>query len=370
MVAAKGLHDQFVTSIRPPADSALAAWPLYGVEVHAEAFDVLRSGRYLKLPGHAPVVSLLAGLLVVCLLSAVVATSLWRSTLASTVALLAGVGVILLATGLAFKFLLIALPVASPTVALLGVWGASTARALVRSRAARRRVQEMFGRYLAPQVVSRLLAHEDEAAAGGTRRTITVLFSDIRGFTTWSEGRKPEQVVAQLNEYLSAMADVVAEHGGYVDKFIGDAVMALWGVPLPRPDHAGAALAAAREMLRRLEQLNQDWRARGLEPFRIGVGLHSGEALVGNLGSNRKADYTAIGDTVNTASRLEGMTKQLGHVLVISEECVEAMPHPPRDLTCLGTVAIRGRDAGIVVFTPKVLEEEPAPAHTAPELRR
>jgi adenylate cyclase len=182
---------------------------------------------------------------------------------------------------------------------------------------------------------------------------ITVLFSDIRGFTSWSETRRPEEVVAQLNEYLSAMADVVADHGGYVDKFIGDAVMALWSVPIEQPDHADRGLATAREMLRRLDLLNQDWKTRGLEPFKIGIGLHSGEALVGNLGSDRKADYTAIGDTVNTASRLESMTKELGASPAISVDCASLLGERPPDLRPLGSVPIRGREAGVEIFTLK-----------------
>ncbi len=348
---AQGLRDDFNTPIRPEPGRGLKNWPLHAVEVHAEALDLLRQGRLIRAAQDEPVLSTAALLLLAAMVLGAAECTLRLRPAASALALAAGVVAIVTAATAAFRLRMLALPMAAPLAALLIVWGAGTVRALVRSLAARRQVQDLFGRYLAPAVVQRLVENPGEAAPGGTRRTITVLFSDIRDFTSWSESRPPEAVVRQLNEYLSAMSEVVAEHGGYVDKFIGDALMAIWGVPLFQADHADRGLATARAMLLVLEALNADWERRGLSSFRIGIGLHSGEALVGNLGSVRKADYTAIGDTVNTASRLEGMNKVLKTTLLVSKACRDAMVRPAADLRSLGVMAIRSREGTVELFS-------------------
>jgi class 3 adenylate cyclase len=211
-------------------------------------------------------------------------------------------------------------------------------------------VRELFGRYVSPEIVRRLAAEPDSLRLGGERVTLTLLFSDIRGFTAMSERLPPETVVEVLNEYLEAMTAIVFRHGGTVDKFIGDAVMAFWGAPIPVPDHARRAVAAALEMRAELAALNARWRERGVPvELRIGIGVHTGEAIVGNIGSlSRKLEYTAIGDTVNLTSRLEGMTVPMGTDLLISDATREAAGDA-FDYHPLGEVQVKGKEQAVRV---------------------
>jgi len=170
-----------------------------------------------------------------------------------------------------------------------------------------RRLRGQFAQYVSPEIVEQIIEHGVEL--GGTRRRVTVLFSDIRGFTTLSEKVPAEDLVKQLNEYLSAMSEIIIRNGGYLDKFIGDGILAIYGAPVEQPDAAWKATLSAVEMLERLAALNTTWKGEGRTELKIGIGIHSGEAIVGNMGSARKLEYTAVGDTVNTASRIESKTK-------------------------------------------------------------
>lgn len=212
-----------------------------------------------------------------------------------------------------------------------------------------RRVEGIFGRYVSPAVVRQLLGRPEALQLGGRRREISVLFSDIRGFTTLSERLRPEEVGAMLNEYFSAVVDVVFAHGGTVDKFVGDAIVALFNAPLDQPDHAQRAVSTARAMQEVAATLASRWAAQGKPALRIGIGVHTGPAVVGSFGSERRSDYTAIGDTMNVASRLEGLSKDLGCSIVISEVTAGALstlaPFEP-----LGRVAIRGREESMALY--------------------
>lgn len=172
---------------------------------------------------------------------------------------------------------------------------------------AHRKLRHQFGQYVSPELVQQIIEHGVEL--GGTRRRITVMFSDIRGFTTLSERMSPEVLVMQLNEYLDAMSEVIIAEGGYVDKFIGDGILALFGAPVEQKDAAWHAVTAATRMLEKLGTLNAKWQSEGHNALSIGIGIHSGEAIVGNIGSWRKLEYTAIGDAVNTAARIESKTR-------------------------------------------------------------
>ncbi len=180
-------------------------------------------------------------------------------------------------------------------------------------------VKDTFARYVTIQVAEELLNNPESLALGGKKQYVTVLFSDIRGFTSFSENFPPEQVVEHLNEYFSSMVDVVFKNEGTLDKFIGDAIMAVFGAPIQRPDDALRAVRTALEMRERLAALNKRWLQQGKKPFEIGIGLNSGEAIAGNIGDMRRMEYTIIGNNVNLASRLESLTKDIGAPIIISE---------------------------------------------------
>jgi class 3 adenylate cyclase/CHASE2 domain-containing sensor protein len=205
----------------------------------------------------------------------------------------------------------------------------------------KRRLRESFGRYVSPPVLDEILAGHIKAGLGGARREVCVLFSDIRGFTRRSEGQAPEAVIAFLNRYFTAMVEAIHAHGGTLDKFIGDGIMAFFGAPAAHKNAAQAAFDCAREMLTRLDALNRELAAEGIEPICIGIGLHRGEVLVGHIGSETRHEYSAIGDPVNVASRLESLTKEVGYPIVVSHE-VASMLVSREGLTELGERAIKG----------------------------
>lgn len=183
----------------------------------------------------------------------------------------------------------------------------------------KRRVRDAFSLYLHPEVARMVSDNPALLHLGGEKRELTVMFTDIRGFTSISETFDPEALVEFLNEYLGAMTDIVFQHDGLLDKYIGDAIMALWGAPFPRPDHAAQACRTALEMIGRLRVLQQDWLRRGLPPLEIGVGVNTGPMVVGNMGSTQRFNYTAMGDHVNLGSRLEGLNKFYGTRILLSE---------------------------------------------------
>ncbi len=218
-----------------------------------------------------------------------------------------------------------------------------------RMGAERRMIKQQFSTYVSPEVLEELVRHP-QLVRQGQRRPVTVLFSDVRGSTTLSESRPPEVWIAQLNEYLSAMSAAILEQDGYLDKFMGDGILAVWNAFGTQSDHAERALRAADRMLEMLTVLNQHWeKQEDRTPLRIGISLHSGEAIVGNVGSDQRTQYTVIGDVVNTGSRLEGLTKEYRAALLLSEATVQLLPDRSR-LQELGEVEVRGRTGRVRVF--------------------
>jgi adenylate cyclase len=183
----------------------------------------------------------------------------------------------------------------------------------------KRKVRGAFTQYVPPGVISQLLQHPELLRLGGEEKELTALFCDIRGFTAMSEGLSPTALVEILNEYLTEMTDVILKHWGTVDKFIGDAMMAFWGAPYPQDDHAVRACRAALEMQQTLIKLQNRWEQQGRPHIDIGVGINTGAMVVGNMGSNKRFNYTVMGDNVNLASRLEGTNKTFGTRLIISD---------------------------------------------------
>jgi adenylate cyclase len=212
----------------------------------------------------------------------------------------------------------------------------------------KRQMKQLFGRYVSPDVFAHLVADPSLARLGGQRRDMTVLFSDIRGFTTASEQHTPEAVVAQLNEYFSAMVQVLFRHHGTLDKFVGDMVMGLFGAPVDDPRHADHAVAAALEMMQELDRLNGQWKAQGRPTMDIGIGINSGEMIAGNIGSDTVMSYTVIGDAVNLGARLESATKD-HHARILISEATRARLTMDVKTREIGPIAVKGKAQQVVV---------------------
>ncbi|MES2929968.1 MAG: adenylate/guanylate cyclase domain-containing protein [Pseudomonadota bacterium] len=238
-----------------------------------------------------------------------------------------------------------------PAAAAVVVYGAAALAgyAFVRRRA--RQTRAMFAQYVPPAVVSRLIAQPELMRLGGEAREVTLMFTDLANFTTLSEQLSAEQTVEVLTAYFNAMTPIVHATGGTVDKFIGDAVMAFWGAPLDDPQHAEHAVTAAISMQQAMQVLVADLRARGLPPIHMRIGLHTGRVVVGNVGSEQRFSYTAIGDAVNLAARLEGANKAFGTGILLSAATAAQLPSSVA-LRALDDVVVKGKTEPVRVFTP------------------
>jgi adenylate cyclase len=250
-----------------------------------------------------------------------------------------------------------------PLGALILSAGGSLAVQLVTEAFERIRVRDLFARFVPEDVVDEVLASADGFRLGGVQREGTVMFTDLRGFTSRAESLEPARVIEILNRYLGEMSDAILDHGGTLVAYMGDGIMAVFGAPLPQEDHADRALSAAREMLSvRLGRFNAWLRAEGLgDGFRMGIGLNSGSVMSGHVGSERRVEYTAVGDTTNTASRIEQLTKGSPNQLLLSGSTRDALRAPPDNLVRVGETEIRGRAGTIELWSlPEVPEVEQA----------
>jgi adenylate cyclase len=275
-----------------------------GVEIQAHMIHTLLSRRVLMPPHWAARLALLLG---VCV--AVALLSLWLRPLWLAVASLALLALLTLASYEAFVRRGYWLDCVGPVVAMVGYTQVS--RVLER-----RRIRSAFGQYVSAEVLDRVVA--EGSRLGGELRRVSVLMSDVRGFTTLSERLSPAEISVIMNEYFAAMVDVIMEHRGMVNDFIGDGILALFGAPLDDPDHGGHAVAAALGMQAALRRLNATWAAAARPTLAMGVAVNTGEAFVGNMGSARKKKYSVLGDTVNTVARIEGRNRELGTEILIS----------------------------------------------------
>ncbi|MEK7503048.1 MAG: adenylate/guanylate cyclase domain-containing protein [Patescibacteria group bacterium] len=214
----------------------------------------------------------------------------------------------------------------------------------------KRKIKNIFGKYVSKEILSELLKNPKSVSLGGEEREITILFSDIRGFTKLSEKTTPQELVFTLNKYFTSMTGAIMRNRGVVDKFIGDAIMAFWGAPLPEKNHADLAVIAAKEMLEELHKFNSELKNFGKEPIDIGVGIYTGKAVVGNIGSEERFDYTAIGDTVNVASRLEGLNKEYGTHIILGETTKNKLSKT-ENLKSLGKTSVKGRNEQIEIYS-------------------
>jgi len=237
-----------------------------------------------------------------------------------------------------------------PASALFFGYTSQTAYRFFTEERRARDIRKMFSSYVSKRIVDELIKDPSKAKLGGARKEITVLFSDIRGFTSFSEKHQPEEVVSLLNEYLGAMTEIVFEHEGTLDKFVGDAIMALWGAPVGQPDHAERACRCALAMIRKLEELQKKWVSEGKYAIDIGVGINTGDVVVGNMGAEgKKMDYTVIGDNVNLGARLEGLTRKYNNHIIISEYTYEKVKDIVRAKE-LDSVTVKGKEKPVVVY--------------------
>ena len=341
-----------------PYSLSLWGWPgsddMSGPEIHANIIETLLTGIFPRpVPGYLRAlylcgVLLAGGALIYCL-------SPWRG-LAAAAALCALAGV--LASQLFRHYWL--LPTANLQLGLILSYVGILGIKLTGEERERARIRKIFSRYVTDEVVEKLLASGRLPDLGGEAYRVTVLFSDIRNFTTISEKLAPHQVVEILNTYFSLACEAILAQGGSVDKFIGDAIMAVFGAPVPYPDQARRALRAALDLTQKAQEFRawmaEHFRGLDLPDFAIGVGLHTGEAIVGNIGSPRRLEFTAIGDTVNAASRLESLTKELGWTIVASSSTITAAPGVVTGRQ--ETRTVKGRKEPLQVFEVLGLENE------------
>lgn len=331
-----------------------AVGSMLGVQVHAQALAALKRGDFLEM---SPL-WVRAVLLIVFVLAAFALVLLLRKPLWSMLILL---GVIALGIYTQLWFFDSVAFVVPMTVPLLG-WGLCGFVSITYDYLLERKQKEAFRkaitRYFSPDMAAEILRDPDDyyKALSGVNRTITILFSDVRGFTSMSETAKPDELVAQLNEYLEKMVEVVFGHRGSIDKFIGDAVMAVWGrLRDPSDDkslneEAISAVTTAVRMREELATLNVGWKNRQMQELAFGIGIHQGEAIVGNIGSTERMEFTAIGDTVNSAARLESATKQYGVDLIISD-AVRHRVHDQFVCRSADLVKVKGKMQPLEIFT-------------------
>ncbi len=347
-------------------DTHPVSWPgntMAGPEIHATAIDTLLRGAPLRATGEGDNLAIALALALLAPLLALFLRPWWGIV----IALAAGVAYALCAQ-LLFGAGWI-LPVVAPLAGLgIGFVGTLLVHWLTAAFE-RARTRDVFSRFVPDAVVDQVLTRateEGDPRLGGERMDATVLFSDLRGFTSFAEARDPEQVIEVLNRYLTGMSDAILDHGGTLVAYMGDGIMAVFGAPVASADHADRALDAARAMLQRLEAFNAWIRERGHgDGFKMGIGLHSGPVMSGNVGSARRLEYAAIGDTTNTAARLEGMTKGTPYQLFVGEPTRDRLRHAPEELEFVSELEVRGREHGIRVWG---LRESPAPAalHSPP----
>jgi len=316
-----------------------------GVEILATAIENLKNGRAMRAaPAWLPFATAL-------LLIAVLLAAFAKNFGANRIAIgLGTASALALAASWSLAGRLVLLPLLAPLGAAWLFYFAAATAAYLKERRAHEEAIAMFSRFVNPHVVRQLVERGGLEGAGQARE-VTLLFSDIRGFTTLSESRAPHEVVEILNRYFTRQVDVIFRHAGSLDKFIGDAIMAFWGAPLDDPEHAKHAVACALDMADTLLAFKSELGELGAN-FDVGIGVHSGPAVVGLIGSDKRREYTSIGDTVNLASRIEGLTKEAGRRILVSRETMERCSGSFDFVSC-GTFQAKGRAQPVELFEPR-----------------
>jgi adenylate cyclase len=322
-------------------DAARDTWitphgPMPGVEVHANVAYMLSSRRFIRPSNWLVAFAINAGVVLVAGLVLVTFRPLTGTLVCVGGALLLGVPAAFIAFDRGGYWIDFVLPVIAAALVGLG-----------SDALDRRRFRDSFARYLSRDVMAKVLA--DAPSLQGEYREVSILFSDLRGFTTMSERMQPAEIAAHLSEYFDAMTAAIFKHRGMINDFVGDAVMAVFGAPVSDPEHAWNAVQSALDMDRALARLNEAWKRKGLVELRMGVGIHTGRVFAGNVGGRDRMKYTVIGDPVNVASRVEGLNKDLSTTLLVTEETLAAVGDRIRVRDC-GPVAVKGRVEKVRVF--------------------
>jgi adenylate cyclase len=323
-----------------------------GVELHAQAVEQILQGNFLMRPDFATP----AELLYILILGLLIAVLIYRagamgSALLGTVA----VGGVIAISWYAFKNFGWLVDPVYPTIALSAIYLTGSSFMFFRTERERNRVRNAFSHYMAPALVKRLAEDPSQLKLGGETRDMTLLFADVRGFTTISEGLTAEELIRFLNTLFTPLSNVILEEQGTIDKFMGDALMAFWNAPLDDEGHPSNACTAALRIMDEMKILNEQWRREAEAkdvPFRevkIGIGVNTGVCSVGNLGSETRFDYSVIGDNVNVASRLEGQSKTYGVVTVVGEETTTRAPGFA--FLELDLVKVKGKTTAVRIFT-------------------
>jgi adenylate cyclase len=331
-----------------------------GVEIHAQLIEQILQGAFLVRPDWAVGAEVLFTLLCgIGLIFGVSRIGALPSALLGGAAIAADIGV----SWFAFRRAQLLIDPVYPWAVITLVYLVASLIGYLRTEARQREIRNAFSRYMSPHYVKELAAHPEKLVLGGEARTMTIMFCDIRGFTTLAEGMDARTLTRFMNSFLSPMTEIITEQKGTIDKYIGDCIMAFWNAPLDDPEHSQNAVRAAQAMRRELVELNRGWESeavaagKSFKPVRIGIGINTGECVVGNFGSQEHFDYSLLGDPVNLASRLEGLGKVYGIDLVIGEETAARLGYP--ELIEIDLVAVKGKTRAGRVYTlpPEEIEE-------------
>ncbi|TES94496.1 MAG: adenylate/guanylate cyclase domain-containing protein [Candidatus Cloacimonadota bacterium] len=323
-----------------------------GAEIHANGLYTLMNKGFINYPG-IPVTLLL--ILTLSIITSYLASKLkpWLSLILIIIVFIG----FLFTCDILFDIKNIWLEIIRPSYALVFTYLVAIGYRYAISERSKRELRKMFDRYVSKEVVEKIISNPLQLKLGGERIDITVLFSDIRGFTSMSESMQPEAVVSILNDYLTTMTDIILGCGGTIDKFIGDAIMAVFGAPVPYEDHTYRAAKAAVEMRKALKKLWEKWEMEGKHTFDIGIGISSGEAIVGNIGSERRTEYTAIGDIVNLGARIEPLNKEFNTHILITESVYERIASKVETIE-IGEIHVRGKKQKVRLYELTGIKEE------------
>lgn len=318
-----------------------------GPEVHATVIDNILRQQFLSRPEWTKIFDILAVILIG------IVTGFVIPRLSAVKGIFFAIGLFVAYIFLTrFLFIKYGLwfNITYPLAALIILYLSLTIYRYLTEERERKKIKGAFTYYVSSSVVNEMLKHPEKLKLGGDRKELSVLFSDIRGFTTIAEGLTPEDLVHLLNEYLTVMTDIVFKYDGTLDKYMGDAIMAIYGAPLDLPNHPSKACHSALEMIKELKKLNQKWMAEGKRPMDIGIGINTGPMMVGNMGSEQRFDFTVMGDSVNLGSRLEGVNKSYKTNVIISEYTYENVKD---EFVCmeLDSVRVKGKKQPVKIFS-------------------